>query len=98
MRDRLLERLRAVPIRRLLVESDESSPTRVDSGLLEVLRMVAEARDMSLEEAAAEAADTFRDFYGTCLEHMPPPPPSPMPSWLQPPQALPLLERYPQEL
>ncbi|EFJ49275.1 hypothetical protein VOLCADRAFT_90028 [Volvox carteri f. nagariensis] len=67
---KLLERLRAAPLERLLVESDQCSPRRVDSGLRDILEAVAEARGISLEQAAAATSENFRTFYATSLERM----------------------------
>ena len=52
------------------MESDQNSPTEVDAGLLSILALVAEARGMSLEEAAAATSDNFREFYAGSLERM----------------------------
>ncbi|GIL76194.1 hypothetical protein Vretimale_5797 [Volvox reticuliferus] len=69
-RDKLLERLRAVPLERLLVESDQNSPAGVDPGLRAILEAVAEARGITVEEAAVATTNNFREFYGTCIERM----------------------------
>ncbi|GLI64939.1 hypothetical protein VaNZ11_008340 [Volvox africanus] len=69
-RDKLLERLRAVPLERLLVESDQNSPLGVDPGLRAILEAVAEARGIAIEDAAAATTNNFLEFYGTCIERM----------------------------
>ncbi|GLC39209.1 hypothetical protein PLESTM_000864100 [Pleodorina starrii] len=69
-RTKLLQRLAAVPVGRLLLESDQCSPTRVDAGLRDILEAAAEARGVGLEQAAEEAAEAFRDFYADSLAHM----------------------------
>ncbi|KAG2449891.1 hypothetical protein HYH02_005413 [Chlamydomonas schloesseri] len=70
-REKLLERLAAVPAGRLLLESDQNSPAGIDSGLVDILGAVAEARGVSVDAAAEAAAATFRDFFDSCLSAMP---------------------------
>ena len=51
-----------MPDDRLLLESDQDSPARIDDGLAAILGVVAEAKGWSLEQAAQRAADNFAAF------------------------------------
>ena len=62
LRGKLLERVRAVPDSRWLLESDQDSPLRIDPGLEEMLGIVAEAKGWSAEETAAKASENFIAF------------------------------------
>lgn len=57
-----MARIRAVPDDRLLLESDQDSPSRIDDGLFAILGVVAEAKGWSLEQAAQRAAENFAAF------------------------------------
>lgn len=67
---KLLERVRAVPERRLLVESDQCTAAAVDGGLYDMLGIVAEARGWSVERAAEVTTANFREFYAASLQAM----------------------------
>ena len=62
LRGKLLDRIKAVPDSRWLLESDQDSPSRIDAGLEEMLSIVAEAKGWSAEETAAKAIDNFNAF------------------------------------
>ncbi|PNH03434.1 hypothetical protein TSOC_010501 [Tetrabaena socialis] len=71
-RAKLLARLAAVPLSRLLIESDQNTPGAVDAGLLAILGAAAEARGMGVEEVAQATTANFRRFYGASLAAMAP--------------------------
>ena len=51
-----------MPDDRLLLESDQDSPSRIDDGLASILGVVAEAKGWSLEQTAQRAGDNFAAF------------------------------------
>ncbi|KXZ50968.1 hypothetical protein GPECTOR_14g211 [Gonium pectorale] len=71
-RDKLLERLAAVPPDRVLLESDQCSAgwREVDGGLLEGLAALAEAKKLGLEAAAEAAGANFAAFFEQSLAAM----------------------------
>lgn len=61
--EKLAKRIRAVPEDRLLLESDQVSPSALDSGLAASLALVAAARGWTVEEAARRCRHNFDAFY-----------------------------------
>ncbi|KAG1673942.1 hypothetical protein FOA52_015697 [Chlamydomonas sp. UWO 241] len=63
-RDKLLARIAAVPDHRLLVESDQSSSTRIDEALGAIMAAVGEAKGWGAEQVARVTSDNFDAFLG----------------------------------
>jgi len=63
-REKLLQRMAAVPDNRVLIESDQNTPLHIDSGLQEVVGLMAEAKGLPLQQAAELAMSNFKAFYG----------------------------------
>ncbi|KAI8467797.1 MAG: hypothetical protein J3K34DRAFT_370036 [Monoraphidium minutum] len=61
--DKLAARIRAVPDDRLLVESDQVTPLLIEGGMVDICRIVADAKGWGLEEAAARTLANFDAFY-----------------------------------
>lgn len=63
-RVKLIQRIMSVPDDRLLIESDQISARVIDDSLRAILKVVAEAKGWTLEEAARKTYDNFKEFYG----------------------------------
>jgi len=61
--DRLIKRMAAVPDDRLLIESDQNTPTAIDAGLSYILSLVAQAKGWDEDHAARTAVKNFEAFY-----------------------------------
>lgn len=62
--EKLMDRIRAVPDDRLLVESDEVVVGRMDGAMEEICGVVAEAKGWSRERVAEVTSENFAEFYG----------------------------------
>lgn len=68
--EKLLARIRAVPERRLLAESDHVTVSEVDPGLASIVGVIAEAKGWDEGRAAEVTYANFCDFYGASLAVM----------------------------
>eukprot|EP00242_Pyramimonas_sp_CCMP2087_P006114 CAMPEP_0198198322 /NCGR_PEP_ID=MMETSP1445-20131203/1807_1 /TAXON_ID=36898 /ORGANISM="Pyramimonas sp., Strain CCMP2087" /LENGTH=329 /DNA_ID=CAMNT_0043867851 /DNA_START=457 /DNA_END=1446 /DNA_ORIENTATION=- len=68
--DKLVQRIQQVPDDRLLMESDQTSATKIAAGLVDICQVTALAKGWSLEETAQRTYANFREFYAQSLLHM----------------------------
>jgi TatD DNase family protein len=68
--DKLAARIRAVPRDRLLLESDQVTPTLVDEGMAHICALVATVRGWSKEETAQIARANFDRFFQYSMTEM----------------------------
>eukprot|EP00798_Chlamydomonas_sp_ICE-L_P030449 gene30450-35459_t len=66
-REKLIKRIQAVPDDRLLIESDQIDAALIDSGLQEIVEVVAEAKGWTLDEATERTLFNFNTFFEGCL-------------------------------
>ncbi|GAX75168.1 hypothetical protein CEUSTIGMA_g2612.t1 [Chlamydomonas eustigma] len=59
---KLISRITAVPDDRWLIESDQNTPAAIDSDMVDILAIVAEAKDWDLNRTAVQAALNFESF------------------------------------
>lgn len=64
-REKLVQRIKAVPDARLLLESDHNTPTQIDASLDAILDVVCEAKGWDRQHAAQQAMANFDAFFAT---------------------------------
>lgn len=64
---KMAERIKHVPENRLLIESDQNTPSHIDGAMEAAVAVVMHAKGWSLEEAVSRTYQNFRDVFSTCL-------------------------------
>ena len=62
-RQKAIERIRAVPDSRVLIESDQDQVEAIDMALKDALDLISEAKEWTREKAAVNCLSNFQDFY-----------------------------------
>ena len=64
-REKLIQRIKAVPDDRFLLESDHNTPTQIDASLDAILDVFTQAKGWDRQHAAQQAMANFDAFFAT---------------------------------